>query len=259
MDYDKTQMSERYDAGRGYSPEVMALWLDALTGHVPVSAVRDIVDLGCGTGRFSAALAEHYGAALVGVDPSEKMLAQARAKQADARVSFRQGAGEELPLETASADMVFMSMVFHHLRDPAAVARECRRALRPDGAVCLRNSTQEQRESYPNGRFFPGMDEILDRRMPPRAQITAPFEAAGFVLAAAQVVPHQMSPSWADFAAKTALRADSFLSELSDEKFAAGLARLHRYVEQADPAEAVFMDIDLLVFRPRLNGGITTA
>ena len=259
MDYDKTQMPASYDAGRSYSPEVMALALDALACHVPPAAVRNIVDLGCGTVRFSSALAERYEAALIGVDPSEKMLAQARAKQTGGRVSFRFGRGEDLPIETASADMVFISMVFHHFTDPAAVARECRRVLGPGGTVCLRNSTREHRETYPNRIFFPCIDDVLDRRLPSRASITTPFEAAGFALSALQVVSHEVAPNWAKFAAKTACRADSFLTELSDENFATGMTRLRRHAERADPAEAIFIDIDLLVFRPRPGAEITTA
>ena len=62
MDYDKTAMPRNYDAGRSYSPEVMARWLALFAAQVAVGQVATILDLGCGTGRFSAALAGHFGA-----------------------------------------------------------------------------------------------------------------------------------------------------------------------------------------------------
>lgn len=250
MEYDKTHMPATYDAARGYSPDVMARWMNLLSRHVPKAAVRDIVDLGCGTGRFSMALAEHFEADLIGVDPSEKMLAQARGKPTRERVSFRSGAGEALPLEDTSADVVFISNVFHHFKDPAAVARECRRVLRPRGVLFLRNSMREHVHTFPNKDIFPGIDEVLARELPSRPQITAVFEGAALTLSEAEVVLHEMAPSWAALALRVAHRADSILVQLSDEKFQAGMMRLRRRAETADPNEAIFINVDLLVFRP---------
>ena len=55
MDYDRTKMPAAYDAGRGYPPAVLAFWLEVISRWVPTGTVSDIVDIGCGTGRYSAA------------------------------------------------------------------------------------------------------------------------------------------------------------------------------------------------------------
>ena len=137
MNYDNTNMPGAYDAGRGYSPAVLALWLDAISRAVPKGAVSDILDIGCGTGRYSTALAAHFNARVIAVDPSEKMLAEARKKATEA-VCYERAFAESLPLPDASIDLVFMSMVFHHFDDPDQAVRECRRVLRQGGTVCLR-------------------------------------------------------------------------------------------------------------------------
>src|SRR5438132_10283157 len=92
VDYDQTNMPAAYDAGRRYSPAVLALWLDVISRWVPNATVSDILDLGCGTGRYSTALAEHFDARVIAVDPSEKMLAEARKKSAE-RVGYARAAG----------------------------------------------------------------------------------------------------------------------------------------------------------------------
>ena len=84
-----------------------------------------VVDLGCGTGRFSEMLAAELGARVIGLDPSEKMIDQARRKPATSPVVFGRASAHELPLPEGCGDLVFMSQIYHHLPDPAAVAREC--------------------------------------------------------------------------------------------------------------------------------------
>jgi trans-aconitate methyltransferase len=88
-----------------------------------------VLDLGCGTGHLTAAIAE-TGAAVVGLDHSTEMLAQARAAypqltftQADARTfSFAE-----------SFDAVFSNAALHWVRPPEAVVRCVRDALKPGG------------------------------------------------------------------------------------------------------------------------------
>ena len=92
MDYDQTAIPAAYDAGRSYAPAVLELWLGKLDSVIRTQRIDNILDLGCGTGRYSATLSDHFGAEVVAVDPSEKMLSEARRKQT-ARVRFLRGSG----------------------------------------------------------------------------------------------------------------------------------------------------------------------
>jgi SAM-dependent methyltransferase len=60
---------------------VHSLWLGVISQRVPDGA-PDILDLGCGTGRYSAAHADLFNARVIAVDPSLKMLAEARGVEA---------------------------------------------------------------------------------------------------------------------------------------------------------------------------------
>jgi ubiquinone/menaquinone biosynthesis C-methylase UbiE len=83
-------------------------------------------------------LAAELGARVIGLDPSEKMIDQARRKPATSPVVFGRASAHELPLREGCVDLVFMSQIYHHLADQAAVARECRRVLRAGGYLCIR-------------------------------------------------------------------------------------------------------------------------
>ena len=102
MDYDSTNIPAAYDRGRDLGPEVLQLWMNFVASVVGNQRLNTILDLGCGTGRFSEALAAHFDAEVIGIDPSQKMLDQVRRKLRDSRVRYQSGCGEAIPLANDS-------------------------------------------------------------------------------------------------------------------------------------------------------------
>jgi len=249
MDYDLTDIPAAYDRGRDHGPEVLALWMRALQAHLPDPGVDTVLDLGCGTGRFTQALAAHFDAEVVGVDPSQHMLERAIAKRNDDRVRYRPGAAEALPLPAASVDVIFMSMSFHHFSDRALAARECRRVLRDRGVVFVRTGTRERIPTYPYVPFFPSSRAILEELLPDRDELRSVFESAGFRLAAWQVVPQGIAPGWSAYAEKLAAGGDSVLARLERAELDRGLEALRRHGARVGNGSIV-EEIDLFVFRP---------
>jgi ubiquinone/menaquinone biosynthesis C-methylase UbiE len=213
-----------------------------------VDAPNTILDLGCGTGRFSNALAAHFDTEVIGVDPSAKMLEQARSKPTDRRVRYESGRGEAIPLAGGSVDLVFMSMIFHHVSDPPLVARECRRVLRQGGCVFMRGGTREHIASYPYVPFIPATLPLLEKVLTPTSFVREVFEAAGFRTVSIDFVEQEVAPSFEAYAAKLATRADSIIAALAPADFEAGMAALRAHAARS-PDVAVFEPIDVFVFR----------
>ncbi len=248
MDYDATEISVNYDRGRDHGPEFLNLWMNVVSSYVKDQPIEIILDLGCGTGRFSEALRARFGAEVIGVDPSKKMLAQARSKLSCRGIRYQEGRGESIPVPDNSVDLVFMSMIFHHFDDPPVAARECRRVLRDGGTAFLRTGTRERISSYPYVDFFPESRPILDERLPPNTFVREVFEAAGFQLLALDLVTQEIAPSYAAYAEKLEAGADSVLASLSSHDFEAGMTALRAHAAHSD-AKAVFEPIDLFVFQ----------
>jgi len=95
-----------------------------------------VADIGVGTG-FIAAGALATGARVIGVDSSERMLAQAQKRFADQRFETRAGDIDSLPLRTAEVDVVFANMVLHHAPDPPRAIREMSRVIKPGGKLVI--------------------------------------------------------------------------------------------------------------------------
>jgi ubiquinone/menaquinone biosynthesis C-methylase UbiE len=196
MDYDKTSISTSYDNARQYKSATLSKWMSHIRSSVPDTQISDIVDLGCGTGRYSSALADMFKASVTGLDPSEKMLQIAISNSTDSSVTFKVAHAEDLPLEEDSVDLVFMSNVYHHLQDPVLTVTECRRILRQPGYVVLRNSTSDQAESFPYVGLFPGIEEIIGRYQPASGDVLSLFTSHRFDLVTHQVISHQMAENW---------------------------------------------------------------
>jgi ubiquinone/menaquinone biosynthesis C-methylase UbiE len=248
MDYDATDIASTYDRGRDHGPEFLELWMNVVSSHVKDQRVETILDLGCGTGRFSEALATRFDAQVIGVDPSTKMLDQARGKQPDRRIRYETGRGESIPLPDNSVDLVFMSMIFHHLDNPALSAKECRRVLRDGGTAILRAGTRERISSYPYVDFFPESRPILEKVLSTNTFMREVFEAAGFHMVTLDLVTQEIAPSYAAYAEKLAAGADSVLARLSRRDFDAGMTALREHAGHSD-GQAVFEPIDVFVFR----------
>ncbi len=249
MDYDQTTVPESYDAGREVSADKKRERIARFAQTIGTTDINKIIDLGCGTGRFSGTLAEMFGANVLGVEPSSKMIEQARAKHQDVRLRFMQASGEKLPTADSSIDMIFMSMVLHHLPDPAAVALECWRALRSGGYVCIRNTVADEVDSYPYLDVFPSIRAIIDGQLLSRSRLNGLFQSLGFSLVANETVSHELSPNWSAFAEKISLRADSFVARLPDREFEAGVAALRERALTEPPDDPVRLRVDLTVFQ----------
>jgi SAM-dependent methyltransferase len=96
-----------------------------------------IVDLGTGTGTLARGFAQR-GCAVIGVDHDARMLAAARALDAERglQVEYRAAAAEDTGLEARCADVVSAGQCWHWF-DRAAAAREVARILRPDGILAI--------------------------------------------------------------------------------------------------------------------------
>jgi ubiquinone/menaquinone biosynthesis C-methylase UbiE len=93
-----------------------------------------VVDVGCGTGRAAAELAEH---ALnpIGVDLDPAMLAAARSQFPD--IDVRAGDATDLPLGDGKVHGYRADKLYHVLPDPDAALAEARRVLIPGGRIVL--------------------------------------------------------------------------------------------------------------------------
>jgi ubiquinone/menaquinone biosynthesis C-methylase UbiE len=155
MQYDSTSVPERYHSSRALTSTDVDRWVSLVQEVIPGAASTVLIDLGCGTGRFTVPLAEQLGVFVIGVDPSQKMLREAARHTTSPRIAYCEGSAEFLPLGASVAALIFMSNAMHHVKSLDQALREMRRVLQPQGMVFIRNYSLENLASLHYLQFFP--------------------------------------------------------------------------------------------------------
>ena len=125
--------AESYD--REANP-MLSLEQRILESLLPPVAGLDVVDLGCGTGRWLDALKGARAHSLLGVDPSPEMLSHASAKLGEAATFVCEEYANVL-IPTASADLVLCNFVLSYVEDAEELLKLARNILQPGGYLFL--------------------------------------------------------------------------------------------------------------------------
>lgn len=110
---------------------------------VRLQSGNKVLDIGCGTGTVLLRLRRQYGnsVSLYGIDPSRDMIeiAVKKSKKRGADIEFIITAGERLPFEDGTFDIVISSLAFHHMPQgtKTKVIEEAWRVLKPNGRLVI--------------------------------------------------------------------------------------------------------------------------
>jgi SAM-dependent methyltransferase len=208
----------RYDELR----PVDANWWQLFDRLVELGELRGarVLEIGCGTGRLSDALAERALARVWAVDASAEMVARAKALGVNARLAR----AEALPFKRGWFDAAVMRMSVHLVDRPRAFV-EIERILSPAGRLAIASEDPDHFEDVWFARWFPSVPNVDRRRFPDEPTLRDELAAAGLADVRIERLSQQRS-----IARETGLdimrsKVYSTFELLPPEEYAAGLAR----------------------------------
>jgi len=149
---------------------------DEVVGQLRAHSSARVADIACGTGILADRIERDlHPAQVYGVDMSEGMLNQARARSTNVR--WLRGPAEQLPFDDGALDTVVTTSAFHFFDQPAAL-RELHRVLSPGGLAAV--STLSARHLLPQR---PATSRWKAAHHPSAAEMRRLFEDAGFTVA----------------------------------------------------------------------------
>ena len=109
-------------------------WRRFLVARIEAGPDDTVLDVATGTGAVALELVRQKRCAVVGVDQSAEMLAEAR-RRVDGRVRLVEADARRLPFADEEFDALTFTYLLRYVDDPAATLRELARVVKPGGTI----------------------------------------------------------------------------------------------------------------------------
>lgn len=220
--YDKLRPFSRFDEAV----------LDAVVESAHLKPGARVLDVGCGTGRFSEKLRE-LGFRVTGYDPSDTMLAAARERAAARQeassstspaVEYLHGdANEALPRGPFDAITAFYCI---HYIDVEPFARRARGVLDTDGVLSIATFPHRHFAEVIYARYFPSLPAIDMARFPSAQRLANELDRAGFADVEHRDIHMELEDDPQGLADRIERKFLSSFFLIPDDEFRRGVARM---------------------------------
>ncbi|SDK59619.1 class I SAM-dependent methyltransferase [Sediminibacillus albus] len=146
--------------------DVDPLWENILLSRVNIEG-STILDLGCGGGIYTKALAQMGAKRIIGLDYSKEMLRTARKYcKNELNTEFIWGDAANTELKNEQFDLILNRAVIHHLTDLPLLFKEIHRLLKPGGIAFIQDRTLEDcllpgNKNHIRGYFFEAFPNLI--------------------------------------------------------------------------------------------------
>jgi len=222
IDYSK--ISKIYDIGRATNAETV----EKLVRLLRVSTDSILLDMGCGTGNYTAAL-QKVGKSVIGVDISPDMIEQARVKFP--RLQFICSDVTNLPFDSGMFDGAFAIQVLHHVKKMENFLMEAYRVVRKGAYIAIHSCSHRQMKAFWFYHYFPKGLEVDLSRIPNSKEIASLLKKTGFSNVGVEicysdvVVAYEAPKCYLD---KKYRDSDSTFALLTEEDIEAGCEKLKK-------------------------------
>jgi len=197
-----------------------------------IDSSSTVLDVGCGTGRFTLKMSAAKPFVLLALEPSIEMLRQAVVKDQSKSVLWVRGDGQRLPFRQGFFDCVYMTSVIHHIEDKKMALQQIYSVLKDRGnCVIMTYSHSGIRKNIIN--CFPGVTATDSKRMPSVPELKNLMRTVGFKDVSYHVIKRDEGYTPTDeYLERVRNKYVSTLTLFDEDTFQRGLKIFERRVRQ---------------------------
>lgn len=177
VDYDS--LAQNFEDTRGKN--VPLNLIKKILNIQSIDCSSKVLDLGCGTGRFSINIQIMTGAKVTGIDNSLKMLEFAGKKYN--KVTWLLDDLDNLKFQDCGTDLILLVFVIHHLKNLESLLRKLKKILNSNGSLIIVTSSHEHIINWPKSlclNQFPRFIDLDLARFPDIKDLRDLLENIGF-------------------------------------------------------------------------------
>jgi ubiquinone/menaquinone biosynthesis C-methylase UbiE len=232
MAVDYSDIAKYYDRVRITSPDYLKFWSRRIVYHGSINEDSKVLDIGCGTGRFTTMLSRITKAHVYAIEPSEKMLDRAKEKDKERKVIWKTGNSENLPFHDDFFDCVYMTFVFHQIKNRKKAVSEIYRVLNPKGKCVFMTTSHAHIRRSPL-YMFPKLAAVDLARFPSLPAFRQILKKGGFRNVHYHLDSYKdQKYSFDDYLMRVKNKHISTLSVLTDEEFEYGYRVFERKLRE---------------------------
>jgi SAM-dependent methyltransferase len=239
---DYSRIAEYYDKGRTAAGPIIELWTGLIAKYINKGRDTRLLDIGCGTGRFTLPIAKRFNCRITGADMSAEMLEKSKDKDRNGIVQWEIQNIHEMTYGDESFDLIFMSNVIHHCDAPLKALCECYRVLEDKGVILIRYGAMEQIREDVTHVFFPETLALDEERTPSVDLIEKWMIEAGFSSVNTEEVEQKTFQTCEELIEAHTYKTTSVLSMISEDAYETGMERLSKYVGENSKDPWLFYD-----------------
>jgi cyclopropane fatty-acyl-phospholipid synthase-like methyltransferase len=224
---------------RRLDPEIIEIWRSCVTKNILASRSRTkLLDIGCGTGRFSAVFAKTMD--VTGLDSAEPMLSVAKGDLKNKDLKFTGVLSDIFDYQPDHLfDAALVSEMLHLASDLNSFFSKVFKLLAEKGTIHIRTATKDQISDRVFLRHFPSALQLEITRHHTLEHITECLISSGFTGVSSKSIDESITIDRSLWLRSISQRYHSALYSCSEQELREGLREL-AIETSADPVTASF-------------------
>ncbi len=238
----KEEQGENFDDHRKISDWLMQRWLRRIGDSCKLSAESLVLDIGCGTGRFTIPIADKFDCRVIGIDNNDQWLDLAKRKCSGSASGIEWRCGNILNLRELLSDRIgridciWISSVLEELSDfeRASLFSQCRDLLAPEGRLLVRTTFAPLLESIRFFEFFRKGRDWLAQNVPTITSVWKGLQDCDLLPMKIEFVDDSEKMPMTEMIEKLRARVYTWTKLYSDEEFEGCVKELLNWARERD-------------------------